>query len=290
MPPQQRPRSDQARAARGAWQVTGRRRQQRAIRGTKLRPRHLATQHLELMAQDQQLEVLDVQPTATSDDRAQQGPEREVEKRESHTGDRSSPRPEQARPEYWRPSPINEARRAELLHEVVDYVIAHGLSDLSLRPLATELGVTPTTLVHHFGTKEELLQRVLNGVRERILDAVEVPAGDRTPEELLWAAWEWISAEEHLALFRLFFEIYGRALREPERFALFRQRVVDEWLQRVTLELERQGIPSASVRRRATLGVALTRGLLLDLLTTGDRDRVEDALRSYLGVGRPTSP
>jgi AcrR family transcriptional regulator len=188
--------------------------------------------------------------------------------------------------------PVNETRRTELLHAVIDYVIAHGLSDLSLRPLATELGVTPTTLVHHFGSKDELLQLVVNGVRERILDVLEVPAGagDRTPEELLWAAWEWISAEERLALFRLFFEIYGRALREPERFALFRQRVVDEWLQRVTLELERQGIPSASVRRRATLGVALTRGLLLDLLTTGDRDRVEDALRSYLGVGRPTSP
>jgi AcrR family transcriptional regulator len=180
--------------------------------------------------------------------------------------------------------PVNETRRTELLHAVIDYVIAHGLSDLSLRPLATELGVTPTTLVHHFGSKDELLQLVVNGVRERILDVLEVPAGagDRSPEELLWAAWEWISADEHLALFRLFFEIYGRALHEPERFALFRQRVVDEWLQRVTFELERQGVRPASARRSATLGVALTRGLLLDLLTTGDRDRVEDALRGYL--------
>jgi transposase InsO family protein len=83
MPAQQRLRGDQARAARGGWQVASRRRQQGTIRGAKLRPRHLATQYLELVAQDQQLEVLDVQPTATSDDRAQQGPEREVEERKA---------------------------------------------------------------------------------------------------------------------------------------------------------------------------------------------------------------
>ena len=54
--------------------MASRRRQQGTIRGAKLRPRHLATQYLELVAQDQQLDVLDVQPTATSDDRAQQAP------------------------------------------------------------------------------------------------------------------------------------------------------------------------------------------------------------------------
>jgi hypothetical protein len=54
--------------------MANRRRQQGTIRAAKLRPRHLATQDLELVAKDQQLEVLDVQPTATSDDRAQQGP------------------------------------------------------------------------------------------------------------------------------------------------------------------------------------------------------------------------
>jgi hypothetical protein len=60
MPPQQRSRSHQTRAARGAWQVASRRREQRAISGAKLRSRHLAAQDLELVAQDEQLDVLDV--------------------------------------------------------------------------------------------------------------------------------------------------------------------------------------------------------------------------------------
>ena len=67
MPTQQRPRSDQTRAARGAWQVAGRRREQGTISGAKLRPRDLAAQNLELVAQDQQLDVLDVQATATAE-------------------------------------------------------------------------------------------------------------------------------------------------------------------------------------------------------------------------------
>jgi hypothetical protein len=89
MPAQQRPRRDHARAARGARQVAGRPSEQGTIRGTKGRPRHLAAQHLELVAKDEQLDVVDVQTAATANERSQQRPEREVEKREGH-GRRSS--------------------------------------------------------------------------------------------------------------------------------------------------------------------------------------------------------
>jgi hypothetical protein len=64
--------------------MAGRRREQRPINSAKLRPRHLATENLKLVAQDQQLEVLDVQATATADERSEQGPERDVEEREGH--------------------------------------------------------------------------------------------------------------------------------------------------------------------------------------------------------------
>jgi hypothetical protein len=87
VPAQQRPRSNQTRPARGAWQVAGRRGERRTISAPKLRPRDLATQDLELVAQDQQLDVLDVQATGTPNQCAQQGPEREVEKGEGHVFD-----------------------------------------------------------------------------------------------------------------------------------------------------------------------------------------------------------
>jgi hypothetical protein len=84
MPTQQRPRSHQTRAAHGARQVAGSRRQQGAISSAELRPHDLTTEDLQLVAQDQQLEVLDVQATTTPKERSHQRPERDAEKREGH--------------------------------------------------------------------------------------------------------------------------------------------------------------------------------------------------------------
>jgi hypothetical protein len=64
--------------------VAGRRREQGTISGAKLRPRDLATPNVQLVAQDQQLDVLDIQATATPIQCAKQRPEREVEEAESH--------------------------------------------------------------------------------------------------------------------------------------------------------------------------------------------------------------
>jgi hypothetical protein len=91
MPAQQRSRSHQTRAAHGARQVARCRRKHCTISRAKLRPRHLAPQDLELVAQDEQLDVLDVQAAATPNERAQERPERNVEKREGHIADPPNP-------------------------------------------------------------------------------------------------------------------------------------------------------------------------------------------------------
>jgi hypothetical protein len=68
-----------------------RRREQGTVRGAKLRPRDLATEDLDLVAKDEQLDVLDVQATATANKCPQQSPERHVEKREGHRADPPNP-------------------------------------------------------------------------------------------------------------------------------------------------------------------------------------------------------
>ena len=107
MPPQQSPRSHQARAARGALQVAGRRRKQGTIRGTKARPRHLTAQDLELVTQDEQLDVLEVQTAATPHERAQQRPERDVENEKATVGDPRNPPAKVAT--RLAPAPLGEA-------------------------------------------------------------------------------------------------------------------------------------------------------------------------------------
>ena len=85
----------------GGW--AGRRREHGPMSRAKLRRRALAAQHRDLVAQDQQLEVLGVQATATPNECAQQGPERDIEEGEGHYRDPPT-RPRRARHEYWRPT------------------------------------------------------------------------------------------------------------------------------------------------------------------------------------------
>ena len=57
-------------------------------------------------------------------------------------------------------TPDVEMKRA-LLDQVVAYLADHGLGDVSLRPMAAALDTSPNRLVHHFGSKQELLAAAL---------------------------------------------------------------------------------------------------------------------------------
>ncbi|WP_369028198.1 TetR/AcrR family transcriptional regulator, partial [Nocardia farcinica] len=57
--------------------------------------------------------------------------------------------------------PLDHAKRTELLAAVVRYIAEHGLADLSLRPLAAELGTSSRMLIYYFETKENLLVQAL---------------------------------------------------------------------------------------------------------------------------------
>ena len=165
--------------------------------------------------------------------------------------------------------PVNLLRRQELLDGAIDYVIENGLADLSLRPLAAALGTDAPVLLHHFGNKEELLVQILNGVRDRLRQVRRDGSSGSAGGGLL-AVWKWSSDPRHDGLFRLFFEAYGLALQRPETFQDFLGHVVGDWLD----ELGPQFGPD-----RTTLAIAALRGLLLDLLTTGDRARVDSAAK-----------
>ena len=191
-----------------------------------------------------------------------------------------SRRVQQARPAAGRP--IDHQRREELLDAVVDYTVEHGFSDFSWRPVAAALGVSTTTLVHRFGAKEQMLEAILGRLRERMLAAARDALGEQPDlPKAARAAWTLSSDVRRAQEFRLFFAVYGRALQAPQEFAEFLQHVVADWM--IALR-NAQGpqTDAAEATRRATLVIATLRGLLLDLLATDDRDRVQAAADSFL--------
>ncbi|MFI0721692.1 TetR/AcrR family transcriptional regulator [Streptomyces sp. NPDC021224] len=185
--------------------------------------------------------------------------------------------------------PVDHERRAALLDRVVDFTVEHGFNDISWRPVAAALDVSPTTLVHHFGSKDQMLQAVLERLRERTFEATDT-AGDkeRGAASAARTVWERTSAPEREAEFRLFFAAYGRALQDPERFPDFLEHVVADWLGSL-VQMQGPHTDPAAAAREATLVIATIRGLLLDLLATGDRARVQDAAEHFL-AGLRDSP
>lgn len=168
--------------------------------------------------------------------------------------------------------PPDPQRRQALLDEAVDYVLANGISDLSLRPLAAALGTQAPVLLHHFGTKEHLVEELLGRVRDRVR-AVGRAAEAQTHRSGLGAVWAWVSDADQAPLMRLFFEAYGLALRHPDRYSDFLDHAIHDWLDEPLAAVD--GIS-------ATLAIATVTGLVLDLLSTGERGRVEEAMERFV--------
>jgi AcrR family transcriptional regulator len=168
--------------------------------------------------------------------------------------------------------PPDPKRRQELLDRSVDYVVANGISDLSLRPLAAALGTQAPVLLHHFGSKEQLVVEILGSVRDR-LRSLGRSAEAENHRSGLGTVWAWVSDTDQAPLMRLFFETYGLALRHPDRYPDFIEHAIHDWLDE----------PLAAIDDvSATLAIATVTGLVLDLLTTGDRVRVEEAMERFL--------
>jgi hypothetical protein len=79
----------------------------------------------------------------------------------------------------------------------------------------------------------------------------------------------------------LFFEVYGQALQARAHTADLLDDVVTSWLEPITAMRRAQGLSAGAARAQARLDLAVTRGLLLDLLATGDRAATNAAMKQY---------
>ena len=180
----------------------------------------------------------------------------------------------------------DKAPRERLLDRAIDYVAQHGLSDVSLRTLAAALGTSHRMLIFHFGSKEQLWVEIVRTVeaRQRDLLADILPDPEQPIADAMRAWWKHISDPALWPNERLFFEIYGQALQGRRHTVELLDGIVDDWLDPVTEINVSLGIPRPVARAHARLGVAVTRGLLLDLLATRDVAGVDAAMEAFIDV------
>ena len=174
--------------------------------------------------------------------------------------------------------PTSQARE-RLLAAAVRHALDAGIADLSLRQLAAAIGTSHRMLLYHFGSREGLLVAVTQAVEEQQRAAL---LGSGTTPQDARRSWEHLSDPKMWPQERLFFELYAYALRGRPGTEGFLDGIVESWVAPVAAALVEAGADERTARADARLAVAVVRGLLLDLLATGDRAGVTEAYERYL--------
>ena len=168
-----------------------------------------------------------------------------------------------------------------LLDTAVEHALDNGIVDLSLREIASAIGTSHRMLIYHFGSREGLLVAVVREVerREREMIAWESLTADDARRE-----WDRLIDPSLRSQERLFFEIYVHALLGRPGTDGFLEEAVEGWISPMVDSLTRSGVERDEARVVARLGVAVTRGLLLDLLASGDSAGVTRAYELFASL------
>ena len=176
----------------------------------------------------------------------------------------------------------DEARRRELLDALIEAFAHGGIGGRSLRDVAAAVGTSHRMLLHHFGSRDELLVSIVEEVERR--QAATLDDLPREPSAAVLAMWADLRRPELRPFERLFFECYARGAQGEAPFARLVPNAVDGWLADVDERSEGTADP-ALVR----LGLAVMRGLLLDLVATGDEEGVDAAAARFAALLSPAA-
>lgn len=170
------------------------------------------------------------------------------------------------------------AKSEELLGRIIEIVRRTGLAGFSLDTLAAELGTSSRMLVYYFGSKDELLGRIVYALRED-----HVAAMANNPSETITDAIDkwWNHYRDNLTEMQFFFHLATRSFEEPDKFKEFSSTAVDLWAAYFYRSLQREARTDAEARAIARLVLATVRGLVVDLLITADTEHVEQSLAEF---------
>jgi AcrR family transcriptional regulator len=177
----------------------------------------------------------------------------------------------------------NPPRREVLLNAIIQYMLRHGVADLSLRPLAAHVGSKARLLIYHFSSKDSLVSEAMVVVRDRVQKAFAAMVDNgrgHTASQIMRAFWRWATSKQHERYLRLFFEVHGLALQKPARYGRYLEGAVSTWVEMMAVVLPTH-LPLPKRRAMATLAVSTVVGLFLDYLSNGDKKRSLQALEIF---------
>jgi AcrR family transcriptional regulator len=184
--------------------------------------------------------------------------------------------------------PPDTARREEVLDQVIGYVAEHGLSTLTLRTVSASLGVSTTVITYQFGSKAGLVEAALlrsRSAQRAVYERLRERDPAATTAEGFVAIWDWwMEDPRHLAYSRMSIEaMVNSALPTPAT----RKSLLAYWVGYFADWLSEDGHPHDVAVDLATLLLSVQSGLILDVITGGDRARITDAMHRFAATLDP---
>src|SRR6185503_16707970 len=131
---------------------------------------------------------------------------------------------------------LRSMRKQELLEAVVAELARSGIGDRSLRDIAAAVGTSHRMLLHHFGSRDELLLAIVEQVERRQMTRLrELPT---EPAAAIAEMWADLRRTELRPFERLFFECYARGVQGEQPFARMHPAAVDGWLEAQSTKLD----------------------------------------------------
>jgi AcrR family transcriptional regulator len=175
--------------------------------------------------------------------------------------------------------PFDYAKREQLVEQATEVLARTGVIDTSLRSLATEMGTSARMLVYYFGSKEQLILAVMNGLQEQNVPEPELYA---TAEELRqWCLddWQEITRGSQRSRLRILEQVFGAACGQNSPYARYTADTLAQLTRNAQSRMEAIGMPPAVAETRARLALAAIQGLVIEFFTSTDPDRVDDTHR-----------
>ena len=177
--------------------------------------------------------------------------------------------------------------RERLLDQAMEYVAERGMSDLSLRDLAAAIGSSHRMLIYHFDSRAGLVAAIVARMERQQRDVLtQLAAECESPTELVKRQWVGLIDPALAPFERLFFEVLSHALHGRPGTEGVLDAMTAPWLE-VGSEIA-AGLGEPMTRDELLLGVAVVRGLLLEVLASGDAVAPTAALHRFLEMWEST--
>ncbi|MEO1135242.1 MAG: TetR/AcrR family transcriptional regulator [Pseudomonadota bacterium] len=163
-------------------------------------------------------------------------------------------------------------KRADATRRLAAHLLKTGLSQTSLRQLATAAGVSDRMLLYYFDSKADALASALGAIAGELTGTLEaaIPEGRKLPPaEMIKATSGLIRAPETKAFFYLWTETVAAAARGEEPYRTIANAIAEGFL--IWIESRLSGGDTKARRATAAMILAMIDGLALLEICTDEK-------------------